>query len=63
MRGIGIALFALSTMAAGAVAAPSTDVVVSQPVTKIEHGGGCRKSSPAGQCCHKQTSTGQVHCH
>jgi len=27
------------------------------------HGGGCRKSSPPGQCCHMQTSTGQVHCH
>jgi len=30
---------------------------------EIAHGGGCRKSSPAGQCCHKQKSTGQVHCH
>ncbi|WP_162835382.1 hypothetical protein [Hoeflea sp. BAL378] len=27
------------------------------------HGGGCRKSSPPGQCCHMQSSTGQVHCH
>jgi hypothetical protein len=31
--------------------------------TEFEHGGGCRKSSPAGQCCHKQTSTNTVHCH
>ena len=29
----------------------------------IEHGGGCRKSSPPGQCCHMQRSTGTVHCH
>ncbi|MFT6943987.1 MAG: hypothetical protein ACJAUW_000558 [Yoonia sp.] len=29
----------------------------------IEHGGGCGKSSPAGQCCHMQNSTGIVHCH
>ena len=29
----------------------------------LAHGGGCRKSSPAGQCCHMQTSTGIVHCH
>ena len=27
------------------------------------HGGGCRKSSPPGQCCHMETRTGQVHCH
>jgi hypothetical protein len=29
----------------------------------VEHGGGCRKSSPAGQCCHMDHSTGVVHCH
>lgn len=29
----------------------------------LAHGGGCRKSSPVGQCCHMQTSTGTVHCH
>jgi len=29
----------------------------------LAHGGGCRKSSPPGQCCHMQTSTGKVHCH
>lgn len=28
-----------------------------------EHGGGCRKSSPPGQCCHMETRTGTVHCH
>ena len=28
-----------------------------------EHGGGCRKSSPPGQCCHMETKTGIVHCH
>lgn len=27
------------------------------------HGGGCRKDSPAGQCCHMDHSTGLVHCH
>lgn len=27
------------------------------------HGGGCRKSSPAGQCCHMDNSKGRVHCH
>lgn len=29
----------------------------------LEHGGGCRKSSPPGQCCHMDNSTGVVHCH
>ncbi len=27
------------------------------------HGGGCRKNSLPGQCCHMETSTGIVHCH
>lgn len=28
------------------------------------HGGGCRKSSPVGQCCHADNSNGgRVHCH
>lgn len=30
---------------------------------EIAHGGGCRKSSPAGQCCHMDKKAGQVHCH
>ncbi len=29
----------------------------------VMHGGGCRKSSPPGQCCHMETRTGTVHCH
>ncbi len=29
----------------------------------VEHGGGCRKSSPAGMCCHMDNSVGRVHCH
>lgn len=27
------------------------------------HGGGCRKSSPPGECCHMDNSEGRVHCH
>jgi len=37
-----------------------------QPVLvdqSIEHGGGCRKSSPPGQCCHMDRKAGTVHCH
>lgn len=29
----------------------------------VEHGGGCRKTSPPGMCCHMDNSTGIVHCH
>ena len=29
----------------------------------LAHGGGCRKSSPPGQCCHMDNSTGTFHCH
>ena len=29
----------------------------------FEHGGGCRKNSPPGQCCHMNHKTGIVHCH
>lgn len=28
---------------------------------KIEHGGGCRKGSPPGQCCHAGSQP--YHCH
>lgn len=27
------------------------------------HGGGCRKDSPRGQCCHMEKRVGKVHCH
>jgi hypothetical protein len=28
------------------------------------HGGGCRKNSPPGQCCHAdKRDGGRVHCH
>lgn len=29
----------------------------------VEHGGGCRKNSPPGKCCHMERRTGTVHCH
>ncbi len=29
----------------------------------MAHGGGCRKDSLPGKCCHKDHSTGIVHCH
>lgn len=27
------------------------------------HGGGCRKDSPPGKCCHMERKTGIPHCH
>ncbi len=29
----------------------------------LARGGGCRKSSPLGLCCHMEKATGIVHCH
>lgn len=29
----------------------------------LAHGGGCLKSSPAGECCHTDHRTGVIHCH
>ncbi|WP_158530041.1 hypothetical protein [Paracoccus sediminilitoris] len=33
------------------------------PQNATAHGGGCRKSSPPGQCCHMDNARGTVHCH
>ncbi|AGH97360.1 hypothetical protein [Micavibrio aeruginosavorus] len=33
------------------------------PSFAFAHGGGCRQSSPPGQCCHMDNRTGMVHCH
>ncbi|MFV0244556.1 MAG: hypothetical protein ACK5IB_05975 [Qingshengfaniella sp.] len=38
-------------------------VAADSAVQALSHGGGCRKSSPPGQCCHMETATGKVHCH
>lgn len=39
-------------------------IVLASASTAWAHGGGCRKSSPAGQCCHADNSNGgRVHCH
>ncbi len=51
---IWIAALAVATMAFTTFAyLPTADA----------HGGGCRKSSPAGQCCHMDRKAGRVHCH
>jgi len=45
------------------VASPSATTAVGGKYDVVEHGGGCRKSSPPGMCCHMDNSTGIVHCH
>ncbi|QKV18166.1 hypothetical protein [Oricola thermophila] len=50
MRHVLAALAVISTLVAAMPAAQA-------------HGGGCRKSSPPGECCHMNRKTGQVHCH
>ena len=32
-----------------------------KPAEQIQHGGGCRKDSPRGQCCHAGSKP--YHCH
>lgn len=51
-------LFAVPT-----TAAPISSSQTLQESGPVMHGGGCRASSPPGQCCHMETRTGTVHCH
>jgi hypothetical protein len=46
-----------------AVGATPLSVKPFQAEEIVEHGGGCRKNSPVGTCCHMETRTGIVHCH
>jgi len=45
------------------LAAALSLAVFSLASTADAHGGGCRKSSPPGKCCHMDNSAGSVHCH
>ena len=60
-----IAKFLCATL----LAVPSVSLAQGGPAhlttisSELAHGGGCRKSSPPGQCCHMQKSVGKVHCH
>ena len=38
-------------------------LALSTTTAAFAHGGGCRKSSPPGQCCHMEKKVGKVHCH
>ena len=60
MKAILLTMAAFLTLSAPIQAMP-TNIAISQD--EIAHGGGCRKSSPAGQCCHMDKKAGRVHCH
>lgn len=58
----------LAALSVGLIAQVSVAAIQSNSPTLIqneviEHGGGCRKSSPPGMCCHMDNRTGLVHCH
>lgn len=56
-----IALTGVSTVGYAIATIPTNQTY--EPQEEVEHGGGCRKSSPQGMCCHMDNSTGIVHCH
>ncbi len=45
------------------LAATFIAIALLAPTLALAHGGGCRKSELPTRCCHKDNSTGQVHCH
>jgi len=49
-------------LGAGPIAAEDgVDSILGPMQTAIQHGGGCRKDSPSGQCCHAGSKP--YHCH
>jgi hypothetical protein len=57
-RSLTVALFLTFPFS---VAAGTPPIIFESAIA--EHGGGCRKSSPPGQCCHMEKRVGRVHCH
>lgn len=61
--------FIAPLMVVGMIFMPSYSIAATQHPIQLDghqvvsHGGGCRKSSPPGQCCHMDNSQGRVHCH
>ncbi|MYM56974.1 hypothetical protein GR167_16780 [Rhodobacteraceae bacterium GS-10] len=45
----------------GATQSIATTTLVKAPTNEVEHGGGCRKDSPPGKCCHAGSKP--YHCH
>ncbi|MDF2233227.1 hypothetical protein P2H44_11755 [Albimonas sp. CAU 1670] len=52
----------VAALAAGAPASPSAPAATTtSQASELAHAGGCRKSSPPGQCCHAGSQP--YHCH
>ncbi len=54
-------IFTITVFSTGNAISINSSPIISQDI--IKHGGGCRKASPPGQCCHMNNKTGLVHCH
>lgn len=55
------ALLCTPLLVFGGYSIATTPVTHSHTQEEIEHGGGCRKDSPAGMCCHAGSKP--YHCH
>ncbi len=56
-----VVVAATITMTAPTHAGTAIASIVTTGITVVEHGGGCRKDSPAGMCCHAGSQP--YHCH
>ncbi|MCS0496359.1 hypothetical protein NVS89_14740 [Ancylobacter sp. MQZ15Z-1] len=56
-------LFRMTTATLAGLAMLTTLAMVGFAPAAEAHGGGCRKNSPPGQCCHMDRQAGTSHCH
>ena len=67
MRSLALVLLSAGALALPDIAAAANwsplMAISSSTDAPVMHGGGCRKSSPPGQCCHMEKRVGRVHCH
>lgn len=55
------AFFALGAASPIAAQVPAAPGAAAPGLEELSHGGGCRKASPPGQCCHAGSQP--YHCH
>jgi len=60
---IGLTFISMISLPTHIATASTQTVEAAYLNSVIAHGGGCRKNSPPGQCCHMDRKTGVVHCH
>lgn len=61
MNLLAAAALVAAGLSGGAPAAPQAPTLAVPQGAELAHGGGCRKSSPPGQCCHAGSQP--YHCH